>query len=198
MSAFFSKKYMWRDGYGYGGKEKAQIVGEVLEHIENRDGEVTSKSFLEESRPENSPTHSMFEWDDNIAAEKYRLNQSSKIIGQLTFEIIYEQNETTELEIEVKKENTESVEAPITLTPHSAFVNCSSSKMYGSPSSDFAKYVSINKAMSNTDMREQVVANSFREMKMFINKYREITEFAKIFAAMDEVEAELNNTSNIE
>lgn len=198
MSAFFSKKYMWRDGYGYGGKEKAQIVGEVLEHIENRDGEVTSKSFLEESRPENSPTHSMFEWDDSIAAEKYRLNQSSKIIGQLTFEIIYEQNETTELEIEVKKENTESVEAPVTLTPHSAFVNCSRSKMYGSPSSDCAKYVSINKAMSNANMREQVVANSFREMKMFINKYREITEFTKIFEAMDEVEVELNNTSKVE
>lgn len=198
MSAFFSKKYMWRSGYNYGSKEKAQIVGEVLERIENRDGEVTSKSFLKESRPENSPTHNMFEWDDNIAAEKYRLHQSSNIIRQLTFEIIYEQNETTELEIEVKKENTENVEIPLTLTPRSAFVNCSSSKIPGIPSSDLAKYVSVNKAMSNTDMREQVVANSFREMKMFINKYREITEFAKIFEAMDEVEAELNNTSKVE
>lgn len=67
------KKYSYKHGKT---GASAQTVGETLERIEKRDGAVTKEAFLEESRPEDSPTHAMFEWNDGIAAEKYRLEQS--------------------------------------------------------------------------------------------------------------------------
>jgi hypothetical protein len=40
--------------------------------------------FLEESRPKDSPTHHLFEWDDSAAAEAYRLEQAGSIIRSIT------------------------------------------------------------------------------------------------------------------
>lgn len=189
MSAFEckNKRYMWRDGFSYG-KEKAQIVGEVIESIEERDGHVTTVSFLEESRPEESPTHDMFEWDDSVAAEKYRLRQSAKILGQITYEIITEEEQVTEIEL------TEAVDSgaysTIPTAPHSAWVNIAK-KSNGNPGSSGAILVSTERAMADEKMRRQVLDNSISEIKMYVAKYRHIVEFAKIFTAIDEVEEEL-------
>ena len=62
----YEKKYSWRAGKSV----SAQVAGEVMEMIEKRDGELTKEAFLEESRPEDSPTHGLFEWDDAVASEK--------------------------------------------------------------------------------------------------------------------------------
>ena len=95
----FKSKYSWRGGFAY--KVPASTVGSALESIEARDGNVTSQSFLEYSRPEDSATHSMFEWDDTIAAEKYRLRQAGAIINQLEVKIEFENSPTHEAEIKV-------------------------------------------------------------------------------------------------
>jgi hypothetical protein len=36
--------------------------------------------FVERSRPKNSPTHDLFEWDDRKAAEAHRLHRAEEII----------------------------------------------------------------------------------------------------------------------
>ena len=86
----FTNKYSYRSGYRF--KVPAQVVGETLEGLAQT-GELTSARFLEASRPENAPTHNMFEWDDSVAAERYRLQQATVAINSVEVQIV---NEVTE------------------------------------------------------------------------------------------------------
>lgn len=47
---------------------------------------VTPQQILEKARDENSELHKCFEWDNNIAAEKYRLQQARSILLNLVYE----------------------------------------------------------------------------------------------------------------
>ena len=44
------------------------------------DGDCTPQDILNKARDENSELHKCFEWDDSIAAEKYRLSQARQVI----------------------------------------------------------------------------------------------------------------------
>lgn len=45
-----------------------------------RDVEITPEQVLEKARDEQSELHKCFEWNDSIAAEKYRLQQARQLI----------------------------------------------------------------------------------------------------------------------
>lgn len=49
------------------------------------EGKVTPQEVLEKAKDENSELHKCFEWDDAVAAEKYRLGQARAIIVNLIF-----------------------------------------------------------------------------------------------------------------
>lgn len=167
MAAFESKKYSYRSGYAY--KVPAQTVGKALESIEEKEGKVTSASFLEYSRPETSDTHSMFEWNDSIAAEKYRLRQSAAIIGQIEVEIQY---------IDTSQEASE-----IQITPVPAFVNVAGKSTRAS-----ATFVNVVTAVDNKDMWKQVVQNAVAELNAFKRKYSRFKEFEKIIKDIEKLE----------
>lgn len=67
-------------------KVSAQIAGEELERIYQENGELDPAHVVEESRPENAPLHPCFEWNDAVAAEKYREYQAQSIIQNVTVE----------------------------------------------------------------------------------------------------------------
>lgn len=167
MAAFESKKYSYRSGYAY--KVPAQTVGKVLESIEEKEGKVTTASFLEYSRPETSETHSMFEWDDKIAGEKYRLRQSAAIIGQIEVEIQY---------IDTPQEASE-----IQITPVPAFVNVAGKSTRAS-----ATFVNVIAAHEDSALWKQVMQNALCELNSFKRKYARYKEFAKVISAIEELE----------
>ena len=55
-------------------------IRDVLTGIYQSHGGLTPEIVVDEARPEDSPLHSRFEWDDDIAAEKYRRVQAAHII----------------------------------------------------------------------------------------------------------------------
>jgi hypothetical protein len=56
---------------------KADVFGEVLEKIRaTNDGVASNEAIVEAARPKDSPIHSLFEWDNSAAAEKYRQEQA--------------------------------------------------------------------------------------------------------------------------
>lgn len=155
---FKPKGYQWRNGYSYA--VEAKVVGKVVEKIEKRDGLVTREAFLDASRDEKSPTHSMFEWDDTIAAEKWRLDESRKIITAL--QIVYEDNN--------KQEKT----AP-------AVINVVAEKT--------AKYQNIITALSAEESRELIIKRLKNEVSQLIERNRHIDELADILRdALNELE----------
>lgn len=48
-------------------------------------GQITPQEVLEKARDVNSELHKCFEWNDSIAAEKYRLQQARSIIINLVY-----------------------------------------------------------------------------------------------------------------
>lgn len=62
-----------------------QVVGQVCEKL-SAEGELTAHRLLEESRDSSAPLHNLFEWDDKIAAEEYRISQARHIIRSITVE----------------------------------------------------------------------------------------------------------------
>lgn len=148
------KNYSFTYGHGV----PANIVGKTLERIEERDGVVTAASFLEESRPEDSPTHGCFEWDDSVAAEMYRLQQSTQTILDLKVTVVNDGKPS-------------KVHALVNVVD----------KAPGRQ----AEYKSIDVALRVEDERSVVIRNAIGEMKAFQKKYEELMELAAVFAEMD-------------
>ena len=60
---------------------KAQIVGDTLEELfEINDGVVIPSTVVKAARPKRSPIHNCFEWDNNVAARKYRESQAGYLL----------------------------------------------------------------------------------------------------------------------
>lgn len=67
----------------YRPKADAQSVGEELERIRKRDGNVTVDSALDEARSVHSPLHPLCTWDDGIAAENWRRDEIRRAIRSI-------------------------------------------------------------------------------------------------------------------
>ena len=76
--------YQWKTGSRH--IVSAAVAAEVMDMLaeENR---LNTKELVDVSRPEDAPLHSEFEWDDTIAAEKYREEQAGALIRHLTVRI---------------------------------------------------------------------------------------------------------------
>lgn len=72
--------FEWKPGSRF--KVDANTAGTVCKQLEAA-GNLSAKSLLDVSRPEDAPLHSEFEWNDSIAAEKYREEQARCIIRHL-------------------------------------------------------------------------------------------------------------------
>lgn len=179
MAAFTSKKYSWRDGWHP--SVSAEIVGGVLSEIEERDSKVTSAAFLDASRDEESPTHSLFEWDDSVAAERWRMRQSQRIIGQLQIEIVVEKVEDSVTDVEVHIE--EVPEENIRKVP--AYVNTNSYGRFGASKNTAGAYVNMASAMSDEEKRKVVLKNVLNELSVYQRKYFMYKELSEIFEAIE-------------
>lgn len=56
--------------------------------IREREGLLTPQVVLDTARDPNHPLHNRFEWDDSVAAERYRLEQAHKLIVKVKIRII--------------------------------------------------------------------------------------------------------------
>lgn len=59
---------------------RSEIVNQVLEVLHETHGHVTPEMLVEVARPVDHPLHNQFEWNDGIAAEKYRREQARQMI----------------------------------------------------------------------------------------------------------------------
>ena len=146
-----------------------QVAGEFIQGMQCRRGEVLPHYVVEESRPEEAILHSCFEWQDDIAAEKYREEQARSILRNI---IVYQEIPESVTDKKVVQV-VESLPQPAYTR---AFVNV---KQQGS------KYVSMETAMSDEDLRRQLVARALEELTWFRRKHAELSELAEVFEVID-------------
>ena len=59
-----------------------------LRRIYQQNGnKITPSDVVDAARPEDSPLHSRFEWDDSVAGEKYREAQAAQLIRTVRIEV---------------------------------------------------------------------------------------------------------------
>lgn len=136
-------------------KTPAQIAGEVCAQLENSPAGLTPKSLLDASRDKNAPLHDEFEWNDTIAAERYREKQAGDIIRNICI---------------VRAESFEH-------EPTRAFVNIRNTEKAGT-------FRNIAAVMDDSDMREKLMTSAKREMQSFIAKYRTLEALSGVIAEM--------------
>lgn len=135
-----------------------QKVGDELERIRGRAGELTPTLVLDAARRKRSPLHPWFEWDDGSAAEKYRLWQARHLVTSVIVERVDEM---------------ESL-------PVRAFVSVSRE------GSSTREYIPTLDAREDPFFRKQVLDRALDEALKWRRRYEDLAEFAGVVAAIDE------------
>ena len=73
-------------------KADPNIAAKVFEELSESVG-LTPESLLDASRDEDAPLHKEFEWDDSVAAEKYRVTQAGHLIRSIVIQTVPESDE---------------------------------------------------------------------------------------------------------
>ena len=151
MAAF---SYKFAEGTVH--KVSAQVVGEMLEEMHNKGIEVTPEVLLDASRDVNSPTHCEFEWDDTVAAEKYRVEQARNLISHVR--IVREDSEPQDYK-----------ERGFVPVPGGRNV-----------------YVPLQTALEKEEYKEHLLKQARNDTEIFLAKYRRLEELAAVTTAMTE------------
>ena len=67
---------------------KSAVIDRVIDGLMRQHGRVDQKMLVAEARDPSHPLHGYFEWDDTIAAEKYRENQALQMIMASKFVVM--------------------------------------------------------------------------------------------------------------
>ena len=149
-------KVIWKDGYR--APVSAQVAYDTIHGLYEQ-GKKTAKDLVDASRPEDAPLHSMFEWNDSVAAEKYREEQGRSIIRHI---------------IEVPETEEEKKTTPVVR----AFFQIESS------TSDYEPTYVI---MNDKEKRNRLLQIAKDELQRFKMKYAGLKELAMVFEAIDKL-----------
>lgn len=134
------------------------VAKELNRLAKSSGGLLQPEMVVEAARPESSPLHSRFEWDDTKAGHEYRIWQARQLI-RVTVAIIGGEDQE----------------------PERVWVSLKSDR-YGNKG--YRKLVTV---LSDEDMRQQLLEDAIEDMQTFREKYNRLKELAGVFEAMGNV-----------
>ena len=137
-------------------KVDANVFGEMLESMERNGAEITPRSVLDIAKNPDSPIHDDFEWDDTVAAEKYRLEQARRMIVCL------------------KRVDAEEVQKDYKLRA-----------VVSTPGGNNV-YVPLQTALGREDYKAHLLKQAKNDSEIFLAKYRKLEELSAVVGAMTE------------
>ena len=154
--------YTWKDGAILPKGANPQKIGDRLEALRLKNGGLlTAALVVSDARKLRAPHHHCFEWDEAEAARQYRLEQARYLLRSVAV---------------VMKDSATGEERTVR-----AFVNFRDDS--GTP------YTSLYAAMSDPEIRAQILVRAKAEFDTWRDRYNELEELAGVFAAMDQVAA---------
>ena len=125
----------------------------ILQDIYEERGRLTASILLEEARDSGHPLHTRFEWDDSVAAERYRLEQAGELIRRV--KIVY-------------KPATQRSGAKSVRAYHSV------------PGPEGRTFRSVGEVAGNPVMLQLVLAEMERDWKLLKERYSHLVQFAQM------------------
>lgn len=137
------------------GKKRAAVAVKALREIRKKEGGVlTSKMVLEYARDPDHPLHNFFEWDDSLAAERYRLEQAGHLVRHL-------------YAVVVMKDSKKPEALPVRVYMHV--------KKNGE-----RQYVPYDEIAEAPDLADQVLENTKRDLENIMARY---AAYKRLFSA---------------
>jgi len=152
------KTYAWKRSMSL----NAEVAGTIFERITKERGKLIPAYLVEEARPDQSPLHNLFEWDDTIAAQLHREEQARSIIRCHVVLLCPDETKKEDVPIQVNASNSTR-----------SFVNIRQ------PNGE-KNYVAITVVMEDDAMREQYIRRAYQELNDWAIRYKSITAFAEI------------------
>lgn len=154
-----SSTYRWKPNVpSLWTKLDAQLIGSEIERLEaEHQHKLTPEEIVRAAKTERSPLHTIFEWDNQRAADRYRIEQARHLVSLI--DVIITKPDQTEGAVR-------------------AFVSVSGDDGRG--------YVSTVHALSDPQLRQQVIARAWTELEAWRQRHAELIEFGRIFSAIDE------------
>lgn len=136
----------------------------VAEEILSIGDEPTNHEIVEKARDEQSSMHCLFEWNNDVAAEKYREVQAGHIMRHLKITYV----------------GINDGDAPqeVVMQPTRLF--------YGNPTQQ-SGYVSLPKIMGDADVYQALLERAKNELASFRQKYKILKELQPIFEMIDDM-----------
>lgn len=161
--------YAWR----WNMPADAETVGAELEKIQEEYGELTPTIVVDSARPDNSPMHKLFTWDDAVAGELHRQNEARFILRNLRIEYTRkdEQDEPKILKVRAflnVETNDDDAEDDTPVEPRRV-------------------YMSTSAAFQNPQHRRYVLDRAKSELEMWRNRYAALREFDGVISEIDAV-----------
>jgi hypothetical protein len=150
---------------------KAESIRAALAAIaENNNGYLDPALVVQTAREESSVLHDEFEWDDDAAANQYRLAQAGALIRRVKFTVV--------------KQATESKEVVISTT---RAYQSRPSKRRGEEKG----YESVQDIMRDPDKRDELIHQVLREMNAYRKRYADLIALTQVWNAIDDAIAEI-------
>jgi hypothetical protein len=145
--------------YAIGGLP-AKAVSNRLEQLTKKGrGRLTPENVVADAKPKNALLHPCFEWNNNKAAEQYRLEQARLLMRSI--EIVYAPNgDNATGKVKVRK-----------------CVHIQDDKD--------SFYTTIERAMDNPAYQKQLEQTALAELNALRHRYGALKKFAKIWKAID-------------
>jgi hypothetical protein len=152
-----------------------KTISEELSEIQSmNDGLIDPVKVVDYARNPDTSLHKKFQWDDTVAAEKYRIYQARQIIRLELVVINQDIQGKAYILADVTEEKGKIVRA---------FVSLEDDRQ----SEDSRGYRSVMDVLSSEDLRAKMLEQAKNDMNIFRRKYAVLNELAKVFEAMDEV-----------
>jgi hypothetical protein len=152
-----------------------ETISEELAIIQELNGGLINPiQVVEYARNPNTLLHKKFEWEDSVAAEKYRVWQARKIISLELIVIKEDINGKMQAFTDVHEEGGRIVRAFISLADDRR-------------SEDERGYRSVIDVMSDEQLREKMLEEARNDMRLFRRKYESLSALSKVFEAMSQV-----------
>lgn len=144
-------------------EEQAQRYGERIAALEEEFGGVGASTIVQDAKQEDSPLHDYFEWDNEVAAQGYRIEQARYLIRHIN--------------IVVKTPNggEEEVRAFHSVT------------IKESPAANQrgVSYLSLQRILSDSEQRQELIDKAFKELESWRRRYHTYKELAKVVETVD-------------
>ena len=150
--------YKWKNKVA---QADAQLVGKQCEELSRTVG-LSGKTLLDANRNEGDLLYDYFEWDNEVASEKWRVEQARRIITQLI--VVDEQTNNQ---------------------PVRGFYSLETKAFH--KESNYHSFIAIMKSEEN---RNTLLEIAIGELKAFRTKYAKLDELRKVFEIIDDLKEE--------